>query len=59
MLSIDNRFLITLAPQVLNLTWGEKDYLLFPVIGKGGHVVRKTVEGLSSYAFLFFKGVTF
>lgn len=55
-----NRFLIILSPQVLYITLGEKDYLLFPVIGKRGHVLKKTVEGLNSYAsFFFFKGELF
>lgn len=63
--SYNSRFLIILAPQVLYLTSGEKDYLLFPVIGKGGHVLEKTVEELFFHKklvclfFYYFKGGTF
>lgn len=58
--SYGNRFLIILPTEVLYLTSAEKDYLLFPVIGKRGHVLKKTVEGLSSYvSFFFLRGVFF
>lgn len=63
--SYNSRFLIILAPQVLYLTSGEKDYLLFPVIGKGGHVLEKTVEELFFHKklvccfFFFLRGELF